>query len=78
MSAQIISLAEFRARRQPAAPLGESDELAAVGLDRTTLAAAGRALAASIEAVRQQALTLHAARARQTRGRKGAGKKRRR
>jgi len=64
MSAQIVSLAEFRARRQAAALL-ESDALSVAAIDRTSFGDASRALAASIEAVRQQALALHRARAKQ-------------
>ncbi|HUJ26153.1 MAG TPA: hypothetical protein VLW85_09055 [Myxococcales bacterium] len=63
MSAEIISIAEFRARRVAAA-LVSPDALAVAAIDRTDLADASRALAASIEAVRQQALALHRARAR--------------
>lgn len=76
MSAEIISLAEFRARRAAAAPA--LDDALAIGLDRASFAAASRALAASIEAVRQQAATLHAARARHAPKRPGAGSRPRR
>ncbi|MGO8917015.1 MAG: hypothetical protein ACLQJR_14015 [Stellaceae bacterium] len=75
MSAQIISLAEFRARRQQATPLGaaEADAPAPTDLDRASFAAASRALAASIEAVRQQALMLQAARVGEIRAHTVAG-----
>lgn len=67
MSAQIISLAEFRARRQAAALL-DPEALTVAAIDRTNFADASRALAASIEAVRQQALALHRARAKHALG----------
>ncbi len=61
MSAEIISIAEFRARREmPAAPA----EALASRIDRPTLAEASRALAASIDQVRRHALLLNRARAR--------------
>ncbi len=57
MSAQIISLAEFRTRREQAAAPDQAD----------AVAAASRALTASIEIARRQALLLRRTRARHAR-----------
>jgi hypothetical protein len=64
MSAEIVSLAEFRARRETAGALAAADALATAGIGRPALAEASRALAASIEQVRRHAVALNRARAR--------------